>query len=215
MAGRTTSDDVDLAPAEAPARADYERDFYSWSQQQARLLREGRWSAVDRENVAEEVESLGREQFNKLDSALRVLLVHMLKWDHQPERRSRSWALSIDTRRLEIEDVLGDNPGLRPRIGEAVTRAYRKARNEAASETGLERSVFPSVCRIHGTTSRDDGLPIEARLTQCAWRQSTASFSGPAKASASALHHARSALVLHRVRDTRSLTPPPAASALP
>ena len=109
-------------------------------------MRQGRWSEVDRENVAEEIESLGREQFNKLESAFRVLLTHFLKWDHQPERRSRSWALSIDSQRLELEDVLSDDPGLKPRIGEAIERTYRKARNEAASETGLRKAVFPATC---------------------------------------------------------------------
>jgi hypothetical protein len=146
MVGRSTSDDIKLAPSDTPARAEYERDLYSWSCEQARLLREGRWDMVDRENVAEEIESLGRTEFNKLESALRVLLMHMLKWDHQPERRSRSWALTIDTQRLEIADLLGDNPGLRPRLDEAVGRAYRKARNEAAQETELERTVFPEQC---------------------------------------------------------------------
>ena len=146
MAGRSSTDDIDLAPSDAPARAEYERDVYSWSVEQARLVREGRWDLVDRENVAEEIESVGRTEFSKLESALRVLLMRMLKWDHQPERRSRSWTMTIDTQRLEIEDVLGDNPGLRPRIGEAVGRAYRKARNEAATETGLERTAFPEQC---------------------------------------------------------------------
>ena len=138
-------------PAAGPAalekeRAGYDSDFYSWSQEQGRLVREGRWNEVDRENVAEEIESLGREQFNKLESALRVLMMRMLKWDHQPERRSRSWAGSINTQRLELDDVLSDNPGLRPRIPEAIARAYRKARSEAATETGLKRSVFPETC---------------------------------------------------------------------
>ena len=127
-------------------RAGYDRDFYSWSQEQGRLVREGRWAEVDRENVAEEIESLGREQFNKLESAFRVLLMHMLKWDHQPKKRSRSWAVSIETQRLELEDVLGDNPGLKPRIGEAIMRAYRKARTEAVNETGLRKSEFPETC---------------------------------------------------------------------
>src|SRR5437868_60870 len=110
------------------AVADYNRDFYSWLMEQAQHVREGRWEAVDRDNLAEEIESLGREQFNKLESALRVLLIHLLKWDHQPSKRSRSWMLSIKAQRLELEDVLDDNPGLTPRIEEAVARAYRKAR---------------------------------------------------------------------------------------
>jgi hypothetical protein len=70
----------------------------------------------------------------------------MLKWDHQPERRSRSWALSIATQRNELEDILDDNPGLKPRIGEAMVRAYRRARLEAMNETGLKKSTFAETC---------------------------------------------------------------------
>src|SRR3954454_15120778 len=112
MPDHRTEDRVDLAPAAEPVRADYARDFYSWLMEQARAVREGRWGAVDRENLAEEIESLGREQFNKLESALRVLLVHFLKWDHQTPLRSRSWALSIKEQRIALDDVLADNPGL-------------------------------------------------------------------------------------------------------
>lgn len=139
-------DNIGLAPADAPLAADYDRDFYSWLMEQARHVRDGRWDAVDAKNLAEEIESLGREQFNKLESALRVLLLHFLKWDHQPGKRSRSWMLSIKAQRLEIEDVLSDNPGLKPRIGEAIARAYRKARIAAADETGLEEGTFPETC---------------------------------------------------------------------
>jgi Domain of unknown function DUF29 len=145
MSARPT-DDLDVLPADASVAAEYDRDFYSWLMQQARLIREGRWERVDRENVAEEIESLGREQFNRLESALRVLLLHMLKWDHQPGRQSRSWGLSIKAQRADLEDVIDDNPGLRPRIGEAINRAYRKARIEAARETGLDEDQFPEQC---------------------------------------------------------------------
>ena len=136
---------VGLVP-EAPARTEYERDFYSWLAEQAHLLRESRFDALDRENLAEEIESLGREQFNKLESALRVLLTHILKWDHQPRRRSRSWVLSIEAQRIQVENVLSDNPGLKPRLPEAIARGYRSARVEAANETGLETSAFPQTC---------------------------------------------------------------------
>jgi hypothetical protein len=146
MAGRTRDDDVRLAPADAPAQAEYERDFYSWLMEQAAHVRAGRWNALDRENLAEEIESLGREQFNKLESALRVLLLHMLKWDHQPQLRTRRWTLSIKAQRLELDGVIEDNPGLKPRIGEAIARGYRKARIEAARETGLDEDQFPARC---------------------------------------------------------------------
>ena len=146
MAGRPTESDADLVPAVEPAGAGYDRDFYTWSLEQARLVREGRWDAVDRDNVAEEIESLGREQFDKLASALRVLMLHMLKWDHQPSPRSRRWLLSIKAQRADLSDVISDNPGLKPRIGEAIARAYYKARIDAARESGLDEDEFPETC---------------------------------------------------------------------
>jgi predicted DNA-binding ribbon-helix-helix protein len=137
---------ADLAPGDEPVRAEYEHDFYSWLMEQARHLREGRFDVLDRSNLAEEIESLGREQFNKLVSALRVLMARVLKWDHQTSLRSRSWILSIQEQRLEIADVLSDNPSLKPRIDEAIARAYRRARIEAAKETGLDEDTFPTAC---------------------------------------------------------------------
>jgi len=146
MAGHPKDTQTDLAPSEEPVQTTYERDFYSWLMEQARHLREGRYQALDRDNLAEEIEAAGAEQFNKLVSALRVLMLHMLKWDHQTALRSRSWVLSIEEQRLEIADVLTDNPGLRPRIAEAIARAYRRARIEAAKETSLDETVFPPGC---------------------------------------------------------------------
>jgi hypothetical protein len=146
MAGTRKDLTTDLAPADEPFGAEYERDFYSWLMEQARHLREGRFEALDCDNLAEEIESLGREQFNKLVSALRVLMAHVLKWDHQPSLRSRSWILSIQEQRLEIADVLSDNPSLKPRIDEALARAYRRARIEAAKETGSDEDSFPATC---------------------------------------------------------------------
>jgi Domain of unknown function DUF29 len=146
MSGNRSEDEAELAPAGSSSGAEYHRDFYSWLMEQARHLRAGRWTALDRENLAEEIESLGREQFNKLESALRVLILHMLKWDHQAERRGRSWSLSIRQQRLELDDIIADNPGLRGRIPEAITRAYRKARLQAANETGIDEDRFPQSC---------------------------------------------------------------------
>jgi Domain of unknown function DUF29 len=127
-------------------RADYSTDFYSWSLEQARLVRQGDWAELDRDNVAEEIESLAREQFNKLEAAIRKLLVEILKWDHAPAARDRSSILSIDLQRVEIEELLSDNPGMRPRIPEAVARAHRRARLAAAKETELDEAGFPDSC---------------------------------------------------------------------
>ena len=129
-----------------PVPSLYDRDFYAWTMEQAEALRSGRDVDLDTENLAEEVECLGKEQFNKLQSHLRIILLHMLKWDFQPARRSRSWTISIVDHRYDLEDVLSDNPSLRPRLPEAVQRAYRKARLEAADETNLKMATFPVEC---------------------------------------------------------------------
>jgi hypothetical protein len=151
---------VGIAPPDEPVRTAYERDLYAWSQDQARLVRDGRWDLVDRENVAEKIESLGRTEFDRMEGALRMLLLHMLKWDHQPQQRSRSWLLSIRAQRIEVEDVLADNPSLKPRLGEALARGYRKARLDAARETGLQLEEFSEVCGY----SFDDTMTCKFKL---------------------------------------------------
>lgn len=128
------------------ARARYDSDLYSWAVEQSALLRAGRISEADAHNIAEEIDDVGNEQYDKLESALRVILLHLLKWDHQPERRSRGWALSIKVQRKHVLKVLRKNPGLKPLQKEAVTDAYDIARTEAAGETELKESAFPASC---------------------------------------------------------------------
>jgi hypothetical protein len=133
--------------AKPPASASlYDRDVYAWAQEQARLLKAGRLGEIDAENIAEEILDVGRNEYDKLQSALTVLLMHMLKWDYQPERRSRSWEATILEQRDRVEEQLHDNPSLKARIPEASSRAYRRARLRASGETGMDRGGFPEVC---------------------------------------------------------------------
>ena len=130
----------------SPGGARYDRDLYGWAVEQAALLRTGRIAEADARNIAEELDDVGNEQYDKLESALRLILLHLLKWDHQPDRRSRSWRASITVQRNHVRKVLRKNPGLAPLVNEAVTEAYRDARVEAGSETDLDESVFPDRC---------------------------------------------------------------------
>src|SRR5437660_10075052 len=97
-------------------RARYDQDLYSWAAEQAALLRAGRIAEADVLNIAEEIDDVGNEQYDKLESALRIILIHLLKWDHQPERRSRSWRGSILAHRNHVRRVLRKNPGLKPHV---------------------------------------------------------------------------------------------------
>jgi hypothetical protein len=118
-------------------------DLYSWALHQAELLRAGRLSEIDPVAIAEEIDDVGEEQYDKLESALRVLMLHLLKWDHQPFMRSRSWTLTVREQRRRAERRLRKNPGLKSQLDVALGAAYEDARLEAANETGLPLSVFP------------------------------------------------------------------------
>jgi hypothetical protein len=121
-----------------------EVDLYSWAVRQAELLRAGRLSEIDPVAIADEIDDAGEEEYHRLESALRVLILHLLKWDHQPNMRSRSWTLSILEQRRRAQRQLGRSPDLRSQLDDALTAAYEDARLEAASETGLPLSAFPA-----------------------------------------------------------------------
>ncbi len=101
----------------------YDTDFVLWTREQAAALRAGRLDALDRDNLAEEVESLGRKDRRELESRLTVLVMHLLKWRHQPDQRGGSWDSTIRTQRREIEKLLNDSPSLRAAVAEALGKA--------------------------------------------------------------------------------------------
>jgi hypothetical protein len=121
----------------------YDRDFFAWSQQQAELLRAGKLTQADIEHIAEEIDSMGRTEKRELISRLSVLLLHLLKWRYQPEKRGPSWDASIRVQRNRLADHLDDNPSLRPLLPHALASAYRDAALEAVAETGLPGATFP------------------------------------------------------------------------
>ena len=124
----------------------YEKDFYSWTQEQADLLRNGQFNNLDIPNLIEEIETMGRSEKRELESRLTILLLHLLKWKYQEVRRGRSWQLSIDEQRIQFEETLNENPGLKPQLDEIVKKAYRLAVIKAARETKISKAVFPESC---------------------------------------------------------------------
>jgi hypothetical protein len=138
----------------------YERDFYAWANEQAALLRAGKLDSADIENIAEEIESMGRSEKRELVNRLVVLLLHLLKWRFQPGLRGNSWRSSIEEQRLRLEEHLKDNPSLKGQIGSAMVTAYRLARVEADHETGLARATFPKDCPFtYDQVMDEDFLP--------------------------------------------------------
>ena len=124
----------------------YEQDFFEWSQTTAALIRAGKWDDLDREALAEEVESLGKRDRRELGSGLQTLLMHLLKWRYQPSERSGSWRGTIRTARREITAVLADSPSLRRQVPGMLTTGYADARLDASDDTGLPLVTFPDTC---------------------------------------------------------------------
>jgi len=121
----------------------YETDFYQWTQVQATLLRQRVWTSLDIENLAEEIESLGKQQKQELRNRLGILIGHLLKWEYQPNLRSKSWVATIDVQRDEIIHLLRENPSLKPYLEEAVARGYKQSIALVIQETPLGKQDLP------------------------------------------------------------------------
>ncbi len=136
----------------------YETDIHAWSQRQVELLRAEEFSEVDWHHVIEEIESLGISQRSELRNRLIILIMHLLKWQYQPELQSRSWNATITVQRDDLESVLNDNPSLRARLPEFISEAYPRAVKRAVSETGLLKTTFPTECPFTPTQLMDEGF---------------------------------------------------------
>lgn len=124
----------------------YQRDFHLWTQENARLIREGRLQELDYEHLLEELDSMGSSERGQLKNRLRVLLAHLLKWQFQPRYRGRSWAAAIEEQRLSIQDLLAENPSLQGWVQASMQKAYPLAVLTAVRETNLDKSIFSKIC---------------------------------------------------------------------
>lgn len=121
----------------------YEQDFCLWLEQTAKLLQLGRFSEVDVANLVDEVKAIARSERRAVESILEVILMHLLKYRYQRERRSRSWLLTLFEHRKRMERIFKDSPSLRRYFEEVFGEGYQNARQMAAIETGLELEAFP------------------------------------------------------------------------
>ena len=134
-------------------------DFSLWVEQTTQLLRSHRWHEIDMPKLIEEVEDLGKSERRGISSQLTRLLLHLLKWQYQPQRRSESWLDSI-TDAPQIALTLEDSPSLKGYPAEQLDASYQRARLYAAKQTQMDLSVFPKECpySIDALLS-DDWLP--------------------------------------------------------
>ena len=126
----------------------YDQDTAAWAAANADLLRQRRFGELDVPHLIEELEDMGKSERRALETHLSVLLMRLLKWEHQPAMRSTSWQLSIENAKQSIGDCIEDSPSLKPKLMDEIfiAKAFARARRNAAIETGLDLKAFPEAC---------------------------------------------------------------------
>jgi hypothetical protein len=143
---RYRGDVIMAAELQSSQKSLYEVDFVRWVETTAEQLRQQNYAAVDWANLIEEIEDMSRRERKSLKSNLVVILLHLLKWQYQPEGRSGSWRGSIREHRRRVNDDLKDSPSLIPYLQEVFAECYANARAQAADETDLPLDIFPLSC---------------------------------------------------------------------
>jgi hypothetical protein len=139
----------------------YEADFYAWTVSTANLLRQQRFMEIDIAHLAEELEDMGKRERRALESHIRNVVLHLLKWRYQPEKRGASWRQSIRNGRIDIQKLLRDSPSLASQISQMLDDEYLAARADAFDETGLSENIFPTQCPFTSEQVLDAGFWAE------------------------------------------------------
>ena len=121
----------------------YEQDYYLWVEDILKKIQEKRWDEMDWDNLWEEIDDMGKSQKQRLTSNLRILLMHLLKWEFQPEKRTNSWKYTIIEHRRRILEQLEDSPSLKNYLNLKFEATYQKACKDASLETNLSLNIFP------------------------------------------------------------------------
>ncbi len=124
----------------------YDHDYYGWLNENVKLMRNHQLHEIDVDHIAEELEAMAKSEKRELLNRLCVLLMHLLKWQYQAPRRTRSWRNTILTQRIDIIELLEDSPSLKPHLVEKMQSAYEKAKIKAEDETGIDQQQFPEQC---------------------------------------------------------------------
>jgi uncharacterized protein DUF29 len=124
----------------------YDTDFFAWTQETAAKIRECRFHDINLKALAEEIEDLGKRDWTEVNSRLRVIIMHLLKLDYQPEKKTDSWVNSISRERTELEGIFDFSPSLRAKALQQLPVTYVRSVREAARETKLPKATFPAEC---------------------------------------------------------------------
>lgn len=121
----------------------YEQDFCLWVETTANLLKTRQLDQIDYENLIEEIEDMGRSERQALESNLIQVLMHLLKWRYQKNKRTNSWRYSIIEHRDRLARAFRDSPSLKGHFNQILESCYQTARKFASEQTGMDIGIFP------------------------------------------------------------------------
>jgi hypothetical protein len=136
----------------------YKTDYLEWIEKTVENLKAQYYSHIDWENLIEEIEDMGRSERKSFKSNLIVVLIHLLKWQYQPELRCGSWKGTIVEHRRRIRDALKESPSFKPYLEEVLTECYLDALEQASAETGLPLEIFPPSCLYQSSEILDSSF---------------------------------------------------------
>ncbi|MBD1844571.1 DUF29 domain-containing protein [Cyanobacteria bacterium FACHB-63] len=141
---------------QATQRLLYETDYLRWIETTVHRLRDRDYDTIDWDNLIDEIEDMGRSERHRLESNLVIVLLHLLKWQYQPGKRSGSWEASLLEHRRRIRKALQTSPSLEPYLENIVAESYSAATKQAKAETGLPLETFPTDCPYDVASILDD-----------------------------------------------------------
>lgn len=124
----------------------YESDFNLWLETHTNLLKQRQFNQMDIEHLVEEIEDMGNNRKDALESNLMRVFQHLLKWQYQPQKRSNSWRASITEHSLRLNKAIKKSPSLKPYFINVYQECYQDARLVASRETGIDIKTFPANC---------------------------------------------------------------------
>ncbi|NJN74621.1 MAG: DUF29 domain-containing protein [Limnothrix sp. RL_2_0] len=124
----------------------YDADYFQWIEETLTKLKASQFSEVDWENLIEEIEDMGRSEKRAIYNNLKILLLHLLKYRYQKEKRSKSWRSSIREHRQRLYRAFKESPSLTRYFESIIDESYEDARGLASDETGLDIDKFPKEC---------------------------------------------------------------------
>ena len=143
----------------------YDTDYLQWLETTVEKLQRQDYTDVDWEHLIEEIIDMGKSERRSLKSNLIVVLVHLLKWQFQPEQRSGSWEGSIIEHRRRIQEALLESPSLKPYLETIFAECYTQAVKQAKAGTGLTLDQFPPSCPYElSATIADEFLPDQPEV---------------------------------------------------